>query len=474
MIKAARAVSIRVIFISVLWFCASNSADAYGSTGTGLHSQASPKTPQQSGSGGGVQDTLSLEECIAIAVKDNPRIGYRGWKVEEAQAERDWAAGQRWPDLRGSGSYSLYSKTERMVPPREPGYPMVFADEVVSWNIYARIPIFTGGRISNEVGAMNLLEDSARNLMKFTRMELEYEVTSIYYCILKQRRIIESLDFSHSTLGEHLEKIKALKAMEKASKADMLRVEVRLADIIQRLELEKSTLAVLKRSLSNLMGLDRNDITIRPVGDLCLDEQEVEIEEALQSAYTNRADYLAARKEVEAQARRVKASRAAYWPSVSLFASYSGEKALGSYIAIPGASDYEDIGRVGCVLEFPIFEGGKRGSELDMEKAKLAGLKNKLRELELQIRLEVESAGYHLASTRKRLAATGKAVEQALESLRIEKEKYDLGKGTITDVLDAESALLEMRTNRYVAMADYNLQIAFLRFATGEGNESDR
>ena len=472
--KAARAVSICVIFISVLWLCMLNPADAYGSTGAGLHSQAGPKTPRQSGSVGGAQDTLSLEECIAIAMENNPRIGYRGSRVEEAQARRDRAAGQRWPDIRGSGSYSLYSTTERMIPPRNPAYPMVFADEVLSWNIYMRVPIFTGGRISNEVGAFDLLEDSARNLVKFTRMELEYEVTSIYYCILKQRRIIESLDFSHSTLGEHLEKIMALKAMEKASKADMLRVEVRLADIIQRLEMEKSNLAVLKRSLSNLMGLERNDIAIQPVGDLYPVEQEAGIEEALQSAYMNRADYLAALKEVEAQARRVKASRAAYWPSVSLFASYSGKKALGSYIAMPGAADYEDIGRVGCVLEIPIFEGGKRGSELDMEKAKLAGLKNKLRELELQIRLEVESAGYHLASTRRRLAATEKAVEQALESLRIEKEKYDLGKGTITDVLDAESALLEMRTNRYAAITDYNLQIAFLRFATGEGNESDR
>ena len=472
--KAAIAVSIRVIFISALWFCMLNPADAYGSTGTELHSQAGPKTPRRSGSGGGEQDTLSLDECIAISMKNNPRIAYRGCKVEEARAGRDRAAGQRWPDLRGSGSYSLYSKTERMVSPREPGYPTVYADEVVSWNIYARIPIFTGGRISNEVGAFDMLEDSARNLMEFTRMELVYEVTSIYYYILKQRRIIESLDFSHSTLGEHLEKIRALKAMEKASKADMLRVEVRLADIIQRVELEKSVLAVLKRSLLNLMGLDRNDIAIQPVGDLSLVEPEAEIEEALQSAYVNRADYLAARKEMEAQARRVKAARAAYWPSISLFASYSGKKALGSYIAIPGAADLEDIGRVGCVLEFPIFEGGKRGSELDMEKAKLAGLKNKLREMELQIRLEVESAGYHIASTRKRLAAIGKAVEQALESLRIEKEKYDLGKGTITDVLDAESALLEMRTNRYVAIADYNLQIARLRFATGEGNESDR
>jgi len=43
---------------------------------------------------------------------------------------------------------------------------------------------------------------------------------------------------------------------------------------------------------------------------------------------------------------------------------------------------------------------------------------------------------------------------QAEESPRIEREKYDLGKGSITDVLDAQSALLDSQTNYYRALAD--------------------
>ena len=101
-------------------------------------------------------------------------------------------------------------------------------------------------------------------------------------------------------------------------------------------------------------------------------------------------------------------------------------------------------------------------------------MENELRALKLLVRLEVESAVHYLESARKRLAATDKAVELAQESRRIESEKYDLGKGTITDVLDVESALLEMRAARYSAMLDYNMQIARIRLVTGEYNESYR
>jgi len=41
-----------------------------------------------------------------------------------------------------------------------------------------------------------------------------------------------------------------------------------------------------------------------------------------------------------------------------------------------------------------------------------------------------------------RFKATVKSIEQAKESLRIESLKYELGKGSITDVLDAQAALL--------------------------------
>ena len=44
----------------------------------------------------------------------------------------------------------------------------------------------------------------------------------------------------------------------------------------------------------------------------------------------------------------------------------------------------------------------------------------------------------------------------------------DRGKGSISDVLDAQSALLDSQTNYYQALATYNTSLAQWRLATGE------
>lgn len=419
----------------------------------------------------GMGDSLSLHDCIEIAMRNNPRIRYRESGVSEADAERDLAAGRRWPDIKGTGSYLRYSETLRMAPPREPGYPLIFADEVLSWNIHASIPVFTGWRISNELESLEFLRESAINSMEFASGRVEYQVTRLYFSILKQRMVVESLEFSRRALKEHLEKVKKLISAEKASRSDMLRVEVRLADVIQNIEAEKGILAVHKRSLLNLMGMDSGEVALSRPGNFYPAYKAPDLEEALSSAYSSRADYLAAQKELQAQEKRVQAARSEYWPTISLFASYTGQRAVGSFIELPGSADMEDVGTVGCLLELPIYTGGKRGAKLDLQKARLAGIENSLRTLKLQIRLEVESSLLQLESTRKRLDATDKAVDKAIESLRIEREKYELGKGTVTDVLDAESALRQIRAVRYSAVADYNIQIAKIKFKTGEYHE---
>jgi outer membrane protein TolC len=91
----------------------------------------------------------------------------------------------------------------------------------------------------------------------------------------------------------------------------------------------------------------------------------------------------------------------------------------------------------------------------------------RLRQLESQMQLELETALLNRQAASNRLEATGKAVDQATESLRIEREKYELGRGAIVDVLDAQAALLDAQTIHYRALADLNIAQAQLRLAAG-------
>jgi outer membrane protein TolC len=153
-------------------------------------------------------------------------------------------------------------------------------------------------------------------------------------------------------------------------------------------------------------------------------------------------------------------------PIVSLQGSYGGRWAVGSPTGT--GDELDDVGRIGVGLGMLLFDGGQVNAQVREQRANFIAARERLRKLELQVRLEIETALLNIRSSRERVTAIQTSVEQAQESLRIEREKYDLGKGTIVDVLDAQAALLEVQTGYYRVLADYNISIAQWRLAVGE------
>jgi outer membrane protein TolC len=416
-----------------------------------------------------VNGPLTLNEAILIALANNPELLATEREVDAAAAQRDVVAGQRLPSLRVTGGYNYYLDSQRLISARENGEPGLFSRNIFASDIVVSLPLFTGGRITSEVKAAELLQKAAEHRLSRTREEMVFNVSSVFYSILAQRRVIESLEFSKKALQEHLKQVKDLLAAQKAAKVDQLRTEVRLADVEQRLVRERNVLAIQARVLTNLLGIESPEKPVEPAGELAFTQATIpETDSALRQAFVRRADYLAARAALEAQAKSVDGARAAQWPIFSLQGAYGGRWATDPTEQQAGSSTSGDVGRVGVVVDIPIFEGGRVNARIRQEKARLLAAQERLRRLQLQIHLDIETAVLNISSSTQRVKAIEKAVEQAKESLRIEREKYDLGKGAIVDVLDAQSAVLESQTNYYRALADLNIAIAQMKLATGE------
>ena len=418
--------------------------------------------PQETASPG------SLERAVAIALSRNPDVGAAVADVDAATAQTDVASAARWPSVHGVGGYSRYQDDQRLSPATRNGELGVFTEDVFNADLVLSLPLYTGGRITNEIRASELLRQSAEHRMARTRDEIVFNVSSVFYSILGQRHVIESLEFSRKTLDEHRKRVNDLIAAQKAAKVDLLRTEVRLADLDQRIVREKNTLAIQQRVLLNLMGVENIEERFDVQGELTSSEVKVNLEESLAAAQAQRSDYLSAQAGYEAQARRVDVARGGHWPTVSLRGTYGGRWAGHASDAPAGTDRVEDAGTIGLSIDIPLFEGGRISAQIRQEQARLRAAQERLRKLELLVALDVQTAVLNITSARERITATEKAIEQAKESLRIEQEKYALGKGSITDVLDAQTALLEAQTSYYRALADYNIAIAQLRLATGE------
>ena len=409
-----------------------------------------------------VQGPITLAKAIEISLANNPTLAAAGYGVDAASAERDIAVGARLPEIRLQGGCEFYRKS-RLIKPRRPGLYEVlgFTDELLSGGFVLRVPLYTGGRLRNQVIAAELITQARSQQLLYSRTELVFNVSSVFYSMLGQREVINSLIYSQRALEQHHKKTKELLDAQKAARVDLLRTEVRLADIDQQQLRGRNLLKIQGYLLASLLGLRGENEPLEIEGELTLTNIAANRGEALAAAFRNRQDYRSLRSRVSAQQKQVDIARGKRLPELSLRGSYGDRWAMDS-------SKHNEVGEVGILLDVPLFEGGRIGARIRREANRLGAQQEALRTLELQIQLEVETATSNIESNRARVGVTKKAVEQAKESLRIERERYGLGKGVIVDVLDAQSALLDSQTNYYRSLVDYNTALAQFRLAVGE------
>jgi len=406
-----------------------------------------------------LEGPATLERCLELALANNPELAATGWDVSAAGNRLDQARASRWPTVSAEAAYGRFLDPQRLIQARYNGEPGYFDRDIYRGDLVLKLPIFTGGRIVNEIAAAELLQKAEENRLARTREELIFNVSSIFYSILGQRKVIHSLEFSIEAMDQHLRQVSALLAAQKAAKVDLLRTEVRLADLRQSLVKEQNGLAIQKRVLANLLGLDYDSERFAIEGKLTFEEQHLDATALVAQALDRGSDYLAARARLEAQARRVDSARAGHLPTVSVLGSYG--------LRADSLGDEDDTGSVGLGVTVPLLEGGRVTAKVNEERSALGAAQERLRKLELQISQEVETAVLDVRSSSERVRALDKAIEQAQESLRIERQKYDLGMGSMTDVLDAQTALLQSETSTYRALADFRTALARLDLATG-------
>lgn len=458
--------------------------------------------PSQSIQAQNVQ-SLDLNDLLEIARRNNPSLASGAFDVQTSGAQRNVVAAERWPQVTNVDSLRQYVQNQRLQAATLNGEPGMFSSGILAVDIVVRMPIFTGGRIRNEIGAADLAALAVENRLARTWEELIFNVSSAYYSILGQRKVLESLNFSREVLTKHNRRVEDLMSVGKAARVDVLRTEVRIADLDQRLEREKNILEIQRRVLTSLIGAPLAQEPVKVQGSLKLGPQRLDLSSAMTMAFSERGDYRAARASLDSQALKVRASSGALWPKVSVDGSIGMRSATGiddngvaytrrlnittkrSADTSPSVSNYIaptpllrepwsnpdstlPVGSIGVVVDYPIFDGGRIRSQISEQEAKLASQGQQVRKLELQIRQDVETAMLNVSSSRRRAEATRKAIEQSKESVRIEIQKFDLGKGSITDVLDAQSAMLEAETTHYRALSDYNIAIAQLDMATGQ------
>lgn len=238
-------------------------------------------------------------------------------------------------------------------------------------------------------------------------------------------------------------------------KADLLNVDVRVAEIKNNLQHAKSNVINISDYLLFLMNEDGN-VVLKPSDSLDLISSVLDLD---QEVSKERPDVKSLEMISEAFLSNYNSDKMAFLPRLNAFGSYElyDDKLLGG-----DANGY----LIGAQLSWNLFEGSKRFGKAQKSKAEYTKSKLEYEQYLSKSNLELYKTSRMLSDAEIKLSLAELVMEQARESLRIRTNRFNEGLEKTSDLLFAEALFSQKQLEYYQTVFEYNYALAYLQFLT--------
>ncbi|NQT28991.1 MAG: TolC family protein, partial [Candidatus Saganbacteria bacterium] len=290
-----------------------------------------------------------------------------------------------------------------------------------------------------------------------TAQQVEFDVVNAYYNYIKASKLVLLNGESVNMAQGHLDQVNALLSVGMATKADVLRGEVQLAQAKIGLTKAWQALEIAKNTFNNILGRPLNTpVEIEEAEYPSADVVIYAYPDLLTLAYDGRPDWQQYILGEEIAEDEVRLAYSELWPSISLVGNV--ERSATKYSA------YESDSYNWTALlsgSWTLFDGTANFNKIAEARANLDAKQAEQISVERAIALEVKEANFSLKSAKDNLSLTKTVLDLALENYEMAEQRYKAGVGTSLEEIDAQVALTESRIE-YVD-AQHALQIAMAK-----------
>ena len=421
------------------------------------------------GSAGAVaQEPLTLRQAIQQALKQNPDADVARAGTQEAKAGAALARTQLIPQ---------FNFTEDMSRGNDPVYVFgtklrqqrfTMADFDVNalnrpapvGNFATRFSgswlAFDSFRTQKLIRSADLMQSSSATSSKAVDQKIVFDVVQAYQGVLYAERQVavgqHELETAQALLSSVEERVKAGLAVD----SDRMSAQVNESAMKQALIAAQGELDLAWAELRLAMGAP--DLTQSKLEAIePKDFPQNSLDQELQAAAKTRPDLAALGQAQSAQALALSAAKMSYGPRVSAYGNWEDDRSTAG-----GGNNWV----AGVQLNLDILPFSKR-AQLAREAAAKARVDAQLNSYQQHVRLQVSQAHIQRQTAKQSLDTAKAAIDQATESLRIIKNRYDAGLATITDLLRAEDAERQSQANYWRAVYGNAVAYAGTLFATG-------
>lgn len=301
---------------------------------------------------------------------------------------------------------------------------------------------------------------------ELTEEQIIERVSNAYFQVFTIQQKKETLESSYASTEKARNIIKSLFDNGLAKKIDLDRTNVNLTNINTILKQQQNAINQAENALKFYMGMPiENKI------ELVKADMEITPHLLDETVGTDeRSEIKILNKQRELLQYNKKAVEAAYYPTVNLNANYSWQGLGNKFPLTNGEKNgvyWADYSAITLGVNIPIFNGFATKARVEMAQIELDKLDVSIKDTKLGLDLSYQNAKSQIENSLLALENQKANVSLAETVTANTKHNYQYGLATLTELLEAENALVEAKNNYSNAILEY--KIAEIQYYKAKG-----
>ncbi|HBE17146.1 MAG TPA: transporter [Cyanobacteria bacterium UBA11149] len=404
---------------------------------------------------------LTLKQAIELAERNNQQLQAARLTLERNQLALQETLASEFPTISAITQFIRNDSAQSELANRQRafGNTQDNTSTTIDTSLQLNYNAYTAGRRPASIRA-------AEEQVRFQQLEVEkisedlrLSITRAYYDLQDADAQVEIRQAAVNDAARSLRDAQLLEQAGLGTRFEVLQAQVELQNNNQDLTNALRQQRINRRQIAQILSLSQK-LEISAADPIQMaGEWELSLEDSIILALKNRSELeqQLVQRNISEQQERI--ALAANKPQLSVFANYD---ILGQLDDNDGVADGLSLG---ARFQWDFFDGGAAKAKAKQAVTNIAIAETNFAAQRNQVRFEVEQAFFNLRANKENIQTANLALEQAQESLRLARLRFQAGVGTQTDVINQQTALTRSRVNLLTAILNYNRALADLQRA---------
>jgi len=405
---------------------------------------------------------LNLEEIWKVAETNNRQLKLSDFSLQQSNLEILEAKDRLLPELSVGADVKLNSKfliydnglfsSPQDVPVKGYGYGVGYN---LDFNLY------NGGKDKRNIVMKKEEEIRTHYEVDLQKHSVKYNVAVAYFDLYKFLHFHDFLDAEIEAEKKQLALVESLHKNGTVLKSDVLRTSVKLSQLELSLSDIAKRIEIAKQRLNILMGRENDaELAIKHQDTIELNAiTEGSYYDYVDIAFNKSPEYKIVHSDIKLSELNIKQIKATRLPKVSLYSHYNYTYPQISFY--PYSNDLWGFGQTGIKVQFSIDNLYKSKHSIAHAEVVSNQAKEKANIKKDEIYLQVKEAYLQQRQALESVETAKQNIIKTSETVRVIRSSYLNQESLLTDLLEAENALLEAKFN--LTTAQTNVKLTHIR-----------